>query len=592
MADEVAAEGSVVTEPLRDPMLYRARVQLLYENLPSGLLVAGLNGAILATIEWHAVPAARLWGWLFVMALVTFGRYLLTHEYHSRPTSADPVLWGRRYIIGAALAGGVWGAASLLLFPQALLPQIFVFFMLTAMTTAAVVSFAPAFPVALAFVIPTLAPLALRLFLAGGTLHHAMAIVSLVFLGVMLLTAKRMERTIAASLHLRFENRDLIAALKADKAAIHRLNTELTREIAARTEMTEDLREREAYLRAVLENVDEGIVTMDARGALLSLNREALRIFGYPEDELLGSHFSRLVPDGERAEYTHLLEEQAERGGGRMTGLGLEVNGLKRDGSVFPMEVGVSVMQVGGERRFIAITRDVSARKHAERLRGDTLEALSHEMKTPLAAALGALGLLAEGTKSHLTGDDVRLLKMARNNLNRLARAVSDILDTDRENDRVIEAAPLLFLQVAQEALAAERDYAADRQVRLALDPCSSAALIRGDRTLLVRAVGHLITHAVHLAPPDSTVELSVVTAGEWGVLSVRDCGAPIPVAARTGLFEGATHLAVHGVVAPRALYSARLIAERHGGSVGYESREAGGSHFFMRLPLFFKDPD
>lgn len=571
--------------------LYRAQVRLLYENLRPGLLVTCLNAAILSVIEWNAVPRARLLAWLAVMALMTAGRYLLTNRYQKQGPSADPIPWGRYYATATAAAGFGWGLAALLFFPVALLPQIFMFFMLTVMTTAAVVTFATVFRVALLFVIPTLAPLALRLALLGGAIHHAMALVAVLFLAVMLLTAKRMERTIVASLRLRFENQDLISRLEEEKAAIHKLNGDLTREVAARTRMTEDLKEREGYLRAVLENVEEGIVTIDERGALCSLNREALRIFAYREDELLGRHFSCLVPLAERAEYARFLEGQVERPGSRMSGLGLQVNGQRSDGTVFPMELGLSAMTVGTERRFIAITRDISARKRTERLKSDLIATLSHELRTPLTAALGSLGLLAEVLGSKLSSENERLLSIARSNLDRLVRSVNEVLDVDHRQLIDVKFAPrrLSLTELLREAIAADADYAHGRHVRLAFDPCSHPVFVNGDKSLLLRAVSHVVTNAIHLSPPHSTVELSVVSEGGQGVLSVRDCGTAVPIEARPCLFDASANLSSFGIVAPRGLCTARIIIEKHGGSIGYEPREAGGSHFFFRLPLFAK---
>lgn len=577
--------------PSERQALYQAQVRLLYQNLPPGLLVTALNAAILCAIEWDAVPRGRLLAWLAAMAFITAGRYLLTSRYQKQGPLVDSRLWGRHYALATAAAGCGWGMAALLFFPAALLPQMFLFFMLTVMTTAAVVTFAIVFRVALLFVIPTLAPLALQLSLLNGDVHHAMALVAVVFLAVMLLTAKRMERTIAASLALQFENQGLIKRLEEEKAAIHRLNGDLTREVAARTGMTEDLREREGYLRAVLENVEEGIVTLDQQGALFSLNREALRIFGYREDELLGRHFSCLVPLAERAEYGRFLEGQTERPGSRMSGLGLQVNGLRSDGTVFPMELGLSAITVGSERRFIAITRDITVRKRTERLKSDLIANLSHELRTPLTAALGSLGLLTEVVESKLTSDDQRLLAIARSNLDRLVRSVNEVLDVDHRQLLDIRFAPrpLSLIRLVQEAVTADADYARGRHVRLALDPCSHPAFVNGDRSLLLRALSHVVTNAIHLSPPHSTVELSVVNRGGQAVLSVRDCGTTVPVEARACLFDASANLSSFGIVAPRGLCTARIIIEKHGGSVGYEPREAGGSHFFFRLPLFAK---
>lgn len=571
----------------RDP-LHAAQVQLLYEGLPPGLVITAVNVLILAIVEWQAVPSVRLALWILAAWLVTAGRYLLTRRYRRQPTP-DSRLWGRRYAVATAVAGLVWGSVALWLFPQVLLPQIFVFLMLTGMTTAAVVSFAAVFPVALLFVVPTLLPLVLRLFFLHSRLHHAMGVVALLFLGVMLLTAHRMGRTILMSLRLRFENHDLIARLEGEKAAIERLNADLNREISERTRMTQEVLDREADLRAVVDNVGEGIITVDKSGALRSLNREATRIFGYGEDDLVGRHFSMLVPPAERAEYSHYMDSRIERAGGRMSGLGLEVNGLRRDGTIFPMELGLSALQVGHEPRFIGIVRDITARKRAERLKNDLVSSLSHELKTPLTAAIGALGLVTEALAPTSGLEVGALLRMARNNLERLSRVIHDILDVDhlQLTHLKLNLAPIALRDLAEGAVRADSDYAQSHGVRLALDPCMTTAMTHGDRTLLLQALSNLITNAIHLSPPDSTVELAVSHDAHDGVISVRDCGTAIPVSIRPHLFEAfGCSYSVTAPVGPLGLSIARVIIEKHGGSIGYEPREAGGSHFFLRLPL------
>ncbi len=591
MTFEAAGTGvkGLPAAPLGATEVQREQVGLIYASLPPGLLITAVNATILAFMEWHVVPQARIAAWLLAVLLVAVARYRLVGYYRRTPEAHDTRTWGRYYAIATAAAGLVWGATAVWLFPQALLPQVFLFFMLTAMTVGAVVSFSAIFSVALLFVVPVLAPLALRLFVSGGRTHEAMALVALAFMGVMLLTARRVERTIMASLQLRFENRGLIAHLEAEQAAAHRLNEELRREVVLHSRTAGDLKERETYIRAVLEHVEEGIVTVDRAGCLRSLNREALRIFGYEEEEIIGSHFSQLVPAAERVEYTQFLESQIERAGVKFAGHGLEVNGLRRDGTVFPMELGLSAMTVGSERGFVAVTRDVTNRRRSEQLKSELVATLGHEIRTPLTSALGSLGLLTETATTKLASDDRRLLRIARSNMERLARTVAELLDVDNNDAATMKwtLAPLVLVRLAEDAVSADADYAQARNIRLALDPCSSAAVIQGDRGLLLRAVSHLLINAIHLAPPHTTVEVAVTTEMGVGVVSVRDCGVALPPEARIRLFDPQPGTSVRGRVAPRSLWVARAIAEKHGGTVGYEAREAGGSHFFLRVPLF-----
>ncbi len=565
------------------------QVRLLYESLPTGLLVAMLNIAILGLVEWGAVPLWRLASWGCAACAVAGIRYALWRGYRRNP-APEAALWQRRYAVTAFAAGAVWGLAAFLLLPAGLVPQIFIFLMLTAVTAALVVGFIPVFSVACLFVLPGVLPLVLRLFLMGDALHQAMAVVALLFLGITLLAARRMSRLFEQALRLQLANGEFIVRLESEAVVSGRLNEDLRREAQQHARAAALAAQREQYLRAIMDNVQEGIVTLDPDGMLRSANREALRIFGYNEQELVGQPFSLLVPAAEEGDYAMLLQANTanREPGGAMIGFGLEVTGMRRDGTLFPMEVGLCSLSCGDRVHLVGITRDISQRKRHERLRHDLLSTLNHELKTPLAATSAALSLLGEGLPASAGREQHDLLRIARNNLSRLTRVVEDILDIDH---RQIEHWPIrperLDLgQIAAETLAAERDYAASHGVHLALDPCNQQAFVYGDRNLLLRAATNLVANAIHLSPPQSTVELAVSVHDGMGILSVRDCGLPIPASVRPYLFSALCMDEQAAPLAPIGLSVARVIAEKHGGAIGYAERPGGGSHFFLRFAL------
>lgn len=567
--------------------LCAAQVLLLDDILPLGFLVTVFAVGVVGFAQWGVHLFPQILVWIVAMAAVTASCCGLTWMYR-RPCAPRMQWWGQRYGFAIAVAGSVWGLASIVFFPTTLLSQLSLLFLLTAMTAAAVVSFVPRFPMAFLFVVPALMPLTVRFWIAGGNLHVVMGTAGAMSMVVMLMVARRIEGAMATSLRSQMENQKLMAQLEMEKLVIERLRAQLNGEIEERTRITEHLQEREGYLCAVLENVEEGIVTFDQTGVLCSLNREALRIFGYTAEEIVGSHFSALVPAVERSEYARYLANPVAHTGTRMAGLGLEVNGLRRDGTVFPMELGISGMQVANQRHFVGITRDITRKKRAERLKNDLVSLLSHELKTPLTSAVCSLSLLAEAVTEQLDIEARGLLKIARHNLDRLGHVVNDVLDIDHMqlSHRQLAPSRVILIHLAEEVLAVERDYAGSRGVRLSLDPCSSLAAVQGDRALLLRALDYLIINAIHLSPHNSTVEISVNGTAYEGILSVRDCGAPIPEEVRLYLFESFGMTPPFGPAVPLGLSVVRTIVEKHGGSVGYEPRTAGGSHFFFSLPL------
>lgn len=127
------------------------------------------------------------------------------------------------------------------------------------------------------------------------------------------------------------------------------------------------LRDSAARVQAILNTVGDGIVTLMAEtGVMESVNPAIERMFGYTTGELTGKGFGCVVPELGQNDASVTLAHYAPGSEARAMGLGREVIGVRKDGSRFPLEVTVSEMQLGGERYFTGILRDISARKRAE----------------------------------------------------------------------------------------------------------------------------------------------------------------------------------------------------------------------------------
>jgi len=127
------------------------------------------------------------------------------------------------------------------------------------------------------------------------------------------------------------------------------------------------LRDSTALIRTILNTVEDGIVTIYARGGMIkTVNPAAERMFGYSAIELAGQNFSLLIPELDQDQRNGSLEYYSASDEARAVGLGREVLGRRQDGRIFPMEMAVSEMWLGGERYFTGILRDTTARKQAE----------------------------------------------------------------------------------------------------------------------------------------------------------------------------------------------------------------------------------
>jgi len=126
------------------------------------------------------------------------------------------------------------------------------------------------------------------------------------------------------------------------------------------------LRDSEARLRAILDTAVEGIITIDERGIIESINPAGERIFGYRSAELIGKNVSLLMPSPFRENHDRYLENYVRGGRPKIIGIGREVTGRRKDGSVFPMDLSVSEIRLANRRIFTGFVRDITGRKRLE----------------------------------------------------------------------------------------------------------------------------------------------------------------------------------------------------------------------------------
>ena len=139
------------------------------------------------------------------------------------------------------------------------------------------------------------------------------------------------------------------------------------KELAVKAERTEHLlNESEERFRSLVESATDAIVVADRRGSLISWNRSASVLFGYADEEVVGQSFTLLMPARYRQAHEQLLTSMESTGRDRATGSVVELHGLKKDGTEFPIELSLATWNAAGGNFSSGIIRDISARKKTE----------------------------------------------------------------------------------------------------------------------------------------------------------------------------------------------------------------------------------
>ncbi len=362
-------------------------------------------------------------------------------------------------------------------------------------------------------------------------------------------------------------------------------------DITHRKQNAQRIQAAENRIRAIVETVVDGIISINAHGIIQTVNPATEQIFGYSREEMLGHNIKRLMPNPYHDAHDGYLHNYLTTGKPKVIGVGREVTGQRKDGSTFPMEIAVSEMEVNGERMFTGIVRDITERKNIERLKSEFISTVSHELRTPLTSIRGALNLVLGKSASQLPEQARRMLEMAERNSERLTMLINDILDLEK-----IEAGRLEFdfksidlNTVSARALEDNEGYARKHHVRLRLECHPQPALVWADEHRLLQVFANLLSNAVKYSPPNGEVSIVLSARGAGYRIAVRDAGAGIPEEFRSRIFQrfaqadssdtrkkGGTGL---------GLSITKAIVERHGGRLGYYSQLGVGTEFQVDLP-------
>ncbi len=375
----------------------------------------------------------------------------------------------------------------------------------------------------------------------------------------------------------------------------------------------------------------EGLVVVDGKGEILMHNPRLAGMFGYPDDGLRGSRIEALLPQAVRERHAHHRAAYDNKPVQRSMGMGMDLWGQRKDGSVFPVEVSLNHFTVDGQRYVMGLVTDITLRHTAEEelqrtnqeledrveqrtaelreaehsvrealekerelhaLKSRFVAMASHEFRTPLSTIMSSVDLIGrysngeEKVEKHVT--------RIRSKVRELTAMLNEFLSLERIEQGQVQAVPAEFDIVHHciEQIEELRGLAKPGQ-SIDYDHAGEVRGVTTDRQMLGHVITNLVTNAVKYSPEHTPIALRTVIQAGRLLITVEDRGMGIPMEDQQHLFDrffrGSNVMTIQGT--GLGLNIVKRYLDLLGGTISFSSAP-GRTVFSVEVPQHLVPPD
>ncbi len=344
--------------------------------------------------------------------------------------------------------------------------------------------------------------------------------------------------------------------------------------------------------RAMIDNTAEIICSLDDSFRFEEVNPAVTTRLGYDQDSVRGSLFQSYVHEEDRKSAYDVLSRIKNEA--REIQFEARIQG--KDGRYRDMEL-VGNWSKENQHLFL-IMRDVTARKEAERLKQEVIAMVSHDLRAPLSSLGITLDLILEGVAGDLNERGNRLVSVGRRSVASLIAIINDLLDIERfeSSGFKLDYEDSEPAQMVSDAVSTVLPEAESRKIRV-VQECEDVDLVV-DKERLKRVLQNLINNAIKFSPDEQEIKVTCKSGGngtgydttsDYAVFRVADHGPGIPEDAREAVFEKFRQVGT-GSEGERkgtglGLAICKTIVEAHGGRIGIDENDGGGSVFWFVVP-------
>ena len=372
-----------------------------------------------------------------------------------------------------------------------------------------------------------------------------------------------------------------------------------TKKDVTQLKVVRDAKLVEARFRDLLDSTPDAIVMVNPTGRIVLANSQAEKLFAYNRGELLGQSVEILLPDRYRGNF--FAEPRS-----RAMGAGLDLFGLRKDGTEFPVEISLSPLETEEGTLAMSAIRDITDRKRIERVlqeknielqnaaqaKNRFLANMSHELRTPLNGIIGFSEFLVDEKPGKLNAKQKEYLGDVLNSARHLLQLINDVLDLAKIEAGKMELNPEKFSleKALEEVCAVVKGIANKKQISVSMEVSPETSEVTLDQQKFKQVLYNLLSNAIKFTDDGGKVELLAGPRDRNHFqIRVRDNGMGIKPEDLVRLFREFEQLdngtARHFEGTGLGLALTKKILELQRGSIEVESQFGTGSTFTAVFP-------
>jgi PAS domain S-box-containing protein len=394
-------------------------------------------------------------------------------------------------------------------------------------------------------------------------------------------------------------------SIQKKTASLSESNKILKKTVAELNHSKHQLLEREAKLNSILNASIEGIIVIDTAGTIVSVNAAVEKIFGYEGDELIGNRVDLLMPLNLNKKHQSYLEKYLRIFIPKAVGQIREVEGLRKDASLVPLDMTIAEFPLDGHQYYSGIVRDVTARKmqelqekeHLEKLAhvtrlglmGEMASGIAHEVNQPLSAVVNYTQVCLR----FIENDNPDLAKIGEilHKANQQALKAGQIIHNMREfvKPRKIHRSTVDINELLYEAITIfEADFK-QHLIAMRFEMTKNLPFVFIDRVQIEQVFLNLIRNSIDALkdlPQFTQRKLSVETSlndASYIVVRVKDNGPGLTPLQKEKILTPFFTTKTSGM--GMGLSISRSLVEAHHGTLHFNSKEDKGTTFYFTIP-------